>query len=103
MPDTVACNEDEDARSGDRRAATRAVRAACRQTRRRQVATLLPTAAGWATVAAGHPHAKGVVSTSLSLVIGRFVSLENPMDPAQHPGAAMAMIRAAYRQQESIA
>jgi hypothetical protein len=78
------------------------VRAACRQTRRRQVATLLPTAAGWATVAAGHPHAKGVVSTSLSLVIGRFVSLENPMDPAQHPGAAMAMIRAAYRQQESI-
>lgn len=32
------------------------VRAACRQTRRRQVATLLPEAAGWATVAAGHPH-----------------------------------------------
>jgi hypothetical protein len=78
------------------------VRAACRQTRRRRVATLLPKAAGWATVAAGHPHAKGVVSTSLSLVIGRFVSLDNPNDPAQHPGAAMAMIRAAYRQREPI-
>jgi hypothetical protein len=78
------------------------VRAACRQTRRRRVATLLPKAAGWATVAAGHPHAKGVVSTSLSLVIGRFVSLDNPYDPAQHPGAAMAMVRAAYRQREPI-
>jgi hypothetical protein len=78
------------------------VRAACRQTRRRRVATLLPKAAGWATVAAGHPHAKGVVSTSLSLVIGQFVSLKNPNDPAQHPGAAMAMIRAAYRQREPI-
>ena len=78
------------------------VRAACRQTRRRQVATLLPAAAGWAIVAAGHPHLKGPVSHSLSLVIGRFVSLSNPMDPAQYPGAAMTMIRAAYRQREPI-
>jgi hypothetical protein len=78
------------------------VRAACQQTRRRRVATLLPTAAGWATVAAGHPHAKGLVSTSLSLVIGRFVRLGNPIDPAQHPGAALAMIRAAYRQREPL-
>jgi hypothetical protein len=78
------------------------VRAACRQTRRRRIATFLPKAAGWATVAAGHPHAKGVVSTSLSWVIGRFVSLENPNDPLQHPAAAMAMIRAAYRQREPI-
>jgi hypothetical protein len=78
------------------------VRAACQQTRRRRVATLLPTAAGWATVAAGHPHAKGLVSTSLSLVIGRFVRLRNPIDPAQHPGAALAMIRAAYRQREPL-
>jgi hypothetical protein len=79
-----------------------AVRAACRQTRRRQVSTLLPTAAGWATVAMGHPHAKGIVSKSLSLVIGRFVPLANPIDPAQHPGAALAMIRAAYRQREPL-
>jgi hypothetical protein len=78
------------------------VRAACQQTRRRRVVTLLPTAAGWATVAAGHPHAKGLVSTSLSLVIGRFVRLGNPIDPAQHPGAALAMIRAAYRQREPL-
>jgi hypothetical protein len=76
------------------------VRAAHPQTRRRWVSTLLPSAAGWAAVAAGHPHAKGVLSKSLSFVLGRFVPLGDPIDPAQHPGAAVAMIRAAYRQRQ---
>jgi hypothetical protein len=73
-----------------------AVRAHTRQTRRRRVATLLPSAVGWGTVAVGHPHAKGVISKSLSLMIGRFASLDSP-DPENHPGASFAMVRAAYR------
>ena len=71
--------------------------------RRRKVAMIMPTVGGWATVAAGHPHAKGVVSKSLSLVVGQFAPLPPPeWDPDNHPGAALALIRAAYRQENPL-
>jgi hypothetical protein len=73
------------------------VRAAHRQTRRRWVSTLLPSAAGWAAVAAGHPHAKGPLQVAF-IRAWQVVPLGDPIDPVQHPGAAVAMIRAAYRQ-----
>jgi hypothetical protein len=78
-----------------------AVRATARQTRLRLAATLIPKAAGWAVAAAGHPHAKRVVTKSLSFLAGYFVAIPPPMygpvDPEAHPGAALDMIRAAYR------
>jgi hypothetical protein len=77
-----------------------AVRAHSRRTRCRRVATLLPLAAGWGAVAVGHPHAKGVVSKSLSVVVGRFARLD-PAASDDHPGAALSMIRAAYRSRTS--
>jgi hypothetical protein len=78
-----------------------AVRATARQTRMRLAATLIPKAAGWAVAASGHPHAKGLVTKSLSFLAGHFTSMPPPMygpiDPETHPGAALDMIRAAYR------
>ena len=78
-----------------------AVRAQVRRTRRRWIATLLPKAGGWAMVGLGHPQLKEGVSKSLEFVAGRFMALPEsagtPMDPETHPGAALHMIRAAYR------
>jgi len=78
-----------------------AVRAEVARTRRRWIATVLPKAAGWAIAASGHPHLKEPVSKSLEFVAGRFTSMpkspQAPIDPETHPGAALHMIRAAYR------
>jgi hypothetical protein len=78
-----------------------AVRAHVQRTRRRWIATLLPKAGGWAIAASGHPHLKELVSKSLEFVAGRFIampkSMQMPIDPETHPGAALHMIRAAYR------
>jgi len=77
-----------------------AVRATVRDTRKRWVATLLPKVAGWGTVALGLPHAKWGVEKTVSYVAGRFTSLtKSAVDPETHPGAALEMIRAAYRNQ----
>jgi hypothetical protein len=80
------------------------VRAEVRRTRMRWVATLLPKAAGWAVAALGHPHFKKPVSKSLEFVAGRFISMpksmQGPIDPETHPGAALEMIRAAYRNEQ---
>jgi hypothetical protein len=81
-----------------------AVRAEVRRTRKRWVATLLPKAAGWAIAASGNPQLKEPVTKSLDFVMGRFVSMPNsaqaPIDPDAHPGAALHMIRAAYRNEK---
>jgi hypothetical protein len=77
------------------------VRQFVRSRRKRRVATLLPKAAGWGALALGHPHAKGPVEQSLKVVVGAFASLDSPMDPQDHPGAAFAMIRAAYRERRA--
>jgi len=78
-----------------------AIRAQVRSTRRRWIATLLPKAAGWAVTASGHPHFKEPVTKSLEFVAGRFIAMPKPgqaaIDPETHPGAALHMIRAAYR------
>jgi len=72
-----------------------AVRAKARCTRIRLVATLLPNVTDLV-----FPHAKWPVSKFVELVAGRFVSMsssQGPIDPETHPGAALDMIRAAYR------
>lgn len=78
-----------------------AVRAEARRTRMRWVAMLLPKAAGWAAAALGHPHFKEPVSKSFEFVAGRFFSMpksrHDPADDETHPGAALEMIRVAYR------
>jgi hypothetical protein len=78
-----------------------AVRAQIQQTRRRWIATLLPKVGGWAIAASGHPHLKEPVSKSLEFVAGRFVAMNSMQapDPEAHPGAALHIIRAAYRNQ----
>jgi hypothetical protein len=79
-----------------------AVRAQIQQTRRRWIATLLPKVAGWAITASGHPHLKEPVSKSLEFVAVRFVAMNSMQvpDPEAHPGAALHIIRAAYRNQQ---
>jgi hypothetical protein len=81
-----------------------AVRAEVGRTRRRWIATLLPKAAGWAIAASGHPHFKEPVTKSIEFVAGRFISMQKstqpPIDPETHPGAALHMIRAAYRNEQ---
>jgi len=77
-----------------------AVRAKVESTRMRWVATLLPKAVGWGVAALGFPHAKWLASKSVELVAGQFISIPSPqgqIDPETHPGAALDMIRAAYR------
>jgi hypothetical protein len=74
-----------------------AVRTANKHMVVRAITTLLPGAAGWAVTAMGHPHAKTVVSKSLSLVGGFF---GKEIRPEGMPGAALGMIRAAYRDVE---
>ena len=64
----------------------------------RAVRTLLPGAAGWAVAPMG-PHAKTLVSKTLSMVGGVFSGQE--VDPDGLPGAALGMIRAAYREVET--
>ena len=64
----------------------------------RAVTTLLPDAAGWAVSAMGHPQFKEPVSKSLSLVEGTFGGKK--VQPEELPGAALGMIRAAYREVE---
>ncbi len=64
----------------------------------RAVTTLLPGAAGWAVTAIGHPHFKTPVSKSLSLVGGIFGGKD--VRAEELPGAALGMIRAAYREVE---
>jgi hypothetical protein len=76
-----------------------AVRAANQHMVVRAVTTLLPGAAGWVVTAMGHPHAKTVVSKSLSLVAGVFGGKE--VRPEGLPGAALGKIRAAYREVEA--
>lgn len=75
-----------------------AVRAANKHMVVRAVTTLLPGAAGWAVTAMGQPHAKTPVSKTLSLVGGFFGGKE--VRPESLPGAALGMIRAAYREVE---
>src|SRR5712691_4426494 len=78
-----------------------AVHAEVRRTRVRWVATLLPKAAGWGVAALGHPHAKKPMTWLLELVAGHFIAMpklmQGQIDPETHPGAALDMIRAAYR------
>jgi hypothetical protein len=81
-----------------------AVRAKARHTRLRWTAILLPKAAGWGVAGSGHPHFKAPVQKILSFVAGRFISMSSPqgyIDPEAHPGAALEMIRAAYRNEHS--
>lgn len=66
-------------------------------TRKRTVTTVLPTAVGWGMHLAGQPHLKAVVSKSIRVVLGRFAT-KPAIAPDEHPGQALHMIRAAYRE-----
>jgi hypothetical protein len=81
-----------------------AVKAEVRRTQTRWIATVLPKAAGWGIGALGHPALKKPVSKSLEFVSARLPVIRSAMQPSKdldtHPGAALEMIRAAYRHKE---
>lgn len=79
-----------------------AVRAHAGETKMRWVETLLPKAAGWTTTAIGHPHLSGPVSYTTGRVVGHFMPASGPVPLERHPGAALEMIRAAYREAEAL-
>jgi hypothetical protein len=79
-----------------------AVRAHSVETRLRWVSTLLPKAAEKTTEAMGQPILAKLVGIATEWVLGRFVPIPKHPSIERHPGAAMHMIRAAYRERETL-
>jgi hypothetical protein len=79
-----------------------AVRAHVVETRLRWVSTLLPKAAPWTATATGHPHLAKPASWGAKWVAGQFLTVPEQPGLERHPGAALEMIRVAYREQQTL-
>jgi hypothetical protein len=72
------------------------------ETRLRWVSTLLPKAAAWTATSIGLPHAAKPASWLTKKVVGQFLSIPEQPSLARHPGAALEMIRVAYRAEHAL-
>jgi len=97
-------DEDEAARElmGLQEAYRDAVRAHVLETRLRWVSTLLPTAAEWTTTAIGQPHFAKLAGAGTKWITGKFLAVPEQPGLERHPGAALEMIRVAYRERDTL-